>query len=42
MAMEPKQASPMSKMDGARLPSTPLPFWIFDQASKNDDEEHCF
>jgi hypothetical protein len=27
MAMEPKQASPMSKMDGTRLPSTPWPFW---------------
>ena len=27
MAMEPQQASPMSDMDGARLPSTPWPFW---------------
>ena len=35
MAMEPKQASPMSKMDGTRLPSTP-------SISKNDDDECCF
>ena len=27
MAMEPQQGSPMSKMDGTRLPSTPWPFW---------------
>ena len=27
--MEPQQASPMSKMDGTRLPSTPWPFWTF-------------
>ena len=27
MAMETQQASPMSKMDGTRLPSTPWPFW---------------
>ena len=27
MAMEPQQASPMSKMDGNRLPSTPWLFW---------------
>ena len=27
MAMKPQQASPMYKMDGTRLPSTPLPFW---------------
>ena len=25
--MEPQQASLMSKIDGTRLPSTPLPFW---------------
>ena len=44
MAMEPKQASPMYKMDGNRLSSTPLPFepvYLL-QVSKNDDEEHCF
>ena len=27
MAMEPQQASPMSKMDGTMMPSTPWPFW---------------
>ena len=27
MAMEPQQASPMSKMDGTMLLSTPWPFW---------------
>jgi hypothetical protein len=27
MAMEPQQGSPMSKMDGTRLPSAPWPFW---------------
>ena len=27
MAMEPKQASPITKMDGTRLQSTPGPFW---------------
>ena len=27
MAMEPQQASPMSKMDETRLPSTLWPFW---------------
>ena len=27
MTMEPQQASPMSKMDGTKLPSTPWPFW---------------
>ena len=39
MAMEPQQASPMSKMDGTTLPSTP---WPFSGISKNDDEEPCF
>ena len=43
MAMESQKASPMSKMDGTRLPST----WNFGpayllQVSKNDDEERCF
>ena len=44
MAMKPQQASPMSKMDGTRLPGTPWPFrpvYLL-QVSKNDDEEHCF
>ena len=27
MAKESEQTSPMSKMDGTRLPSTPWPFW---------------
>ena len=27
MTMEPQQASPMSKIDETRLPSTPWPFW---------------
>ena len=42
--MEPQQASPMSKMDGTRLPSTPWPFCPAHllHASKNDDEERCF
>ena len=43
-SMDLQQASPMSKMDGTRLPSTP---WHFGavyllQASKNDDGECCF
>ena len=45
MAIEPQQASHMSKMDGARLPSTPRLFWnriYLLQVGKNDDEEHCF
>ena len=45
MAREPQQASPMSKMNETKLPSTPWPFWIIYyllQVSKNDDEEHCF
>ena len=45
MAMEPKQASLMSKMDEtSRLPSTFGhfgPVYLL-QVSKNDDEEHCF
>ena len=44
MAMEPQQASPMSKMDGTRLPSTPChfgPVYLL-QVRKNDDEEPCF
>ena len=27
MAMDPQQTSPMSEMDGPRLPSTPWQFW---------------
>ena len=27
MATVPQQASPMTKMDDSRLPSTPWPFW---------------
>ena len=46
MAVEPKQPSPMSKMDGSRLPSTPWPFWTCistsGKVSKSDDEELCF
>ena len=48
MAREPQQASPMSKMNETKLPSTPWPFWTcihiyyLLQGSKNDDEEHCF
>ena len=46
MAMEPQQSSPMSKMDGTRMPSTRLlghfgPVYLL-QVSKNDDEERCF
>ena len=40
MTMEPKQATPMSEMDGTKLPSTPWQFLL--QVSKNDDEERCF
>ena len=46
MAMEPQQASLMSKINGIRLPST-YSFAILDlfiyvlQVSKNDNEEHC-
>ena len=29
MAKDSQQASPMSKMDGTRLPSTPWPFWTY-------------
>ena len=42
MAMEPQQASAMSKMDGTRLLNTPWPFWTCISTpgiSKNDDEE---
>ena len=44
MAVDPQMASPMSKMDGTRLPSTFLPFWTVCllQVSKNGDEERCF
>ena len=45
MAMEPQQASLMSKIDRTRLPSTPWPFWTCISTSgisKNDDEECCF
>ena len=42
MAMEPQQASPMSKLDGTRLPSTPFGPVNLLQVSKNDDEENCF
>ena len=45
MAMEPQQASPMSKMDETRLPSKYSghfgPVYLL-QVSKNDDEERCF
>ena len=43
-AMEPQQASLMSKMDGTRLLSSPShfePVYLL-HASKNDDEECCF
>ena len=43
MAMEPKQASPVSKMAETKLPSTPWhfgPVYLL-QVSKNDDEERC-
>jgi hypothetical protein len=46
MAIEPQQASPMSKMDGTKLPNTPClghfgPVYLL-QLSRNDDEERCF
>ena len=43
MAMEPRRASPMSKMNGTRLPSTLaiLDLYIYFQVS-SDDEECCF
>ena len=44
MAMEPKEASLMSKMDGTRLLSSPShfePVYLL-HVSKNDDEECCF
>ena len=41
MAMEPQQASPMSKMDGNRLLGHFGPVYLL-QVSKNDDEKHCF
>ena len=44
MTMEPQQASPMSKMDETRLPSTLGHFGpvYLPRVSKNDDEEYCF
>ena len=35
MVMEPQQASPMSKINGARLPSTPWSFWTCISTSGN-------
>ena len=44
MAMEPQQASPISKMDGTSLTSTHCHFGPVNllQVSKNDDEERRF
>ena len=45
MAMETQQASPMSKMDGTRLPvlfDHFGPVYLLQVSKNDDDEERCF